>query len=208
MGTDSRTSIDVGRLLDRLAAGDEAARDLLIDRALDRLRRMTRRQRRGFPAVARWEQTDDVVQGVALRLRRALLSVRPSDPRAFFGLCAWHIRNELIQLHRKHYGREGLGAHHASPVPDSHAWHGRANNSAGDVADTTHEPGRLAQWTEVHERIAAMPDELREVTELLWYHELTHADAARVLGVATKTVSRRWREARMHIGTMLKDGGV
>jgi RNA polymerase sigma factor (sigma-70 family) len=205
MGTDTRTSIDVGRLLDRLAAGDGAARDQLIERALERLRRMARRQRRGFPAVARWEQTDDVVQGVALRLRRALPSVRPTDARAFFGLCAWHIRNELIQLHRKHYGREGLGANHASPAPDSASSRGAAG--AIDVADTTHEPGRLAEWTEVHERIAAMPDELREVTELVWYHELTHADAARVLGVATKTVSRRWRAARMHIGAAWGSAG-
>jgi RNA polymerase sigma factor (sigma-70 family) len=205
MGTETRTSLDVGRLLDRLAAGDPAARDQLIDRAMDRLRRMARRQRRGFPAVARWEQTDDVVQGVALRLRRALESVRPPDARAFFSLCAWHIRNELIQLHRKHYGREGFGANHASPAPAPDSQTSRGGGS--DVADSTYEPGKLAEWTEVHARIAAMPDELREVTELLWYHELTHADAARVLNVATKTVSRRWRAARMHIGAALGDWG-
>ena len=206
MARENDTNVDVARLLDRLERGDESARDQLVARSMDRLRVMARRQRRGFPAVARWEQTDDVVQGVALRLRRALRDVRPADPRAFFGLCSWHIRNELIQLHRKHNGREGFGANHASPPPDRPA-SGRDLPGPFDPADTTNEPAKLARWTEVHERIGALPEHLREVTELLWYQDFTHADAARVLGVAVKTISRRWREARMQVAGLL-EGGV
>ena len=207
MAREDNTNLDVARLLDRLAGGDEAARDALVARALDRLTILARRQRRGFPAVARWEQTDDVVQGVALRLRRALRDVRPADPRAFFGLCSWHIRNELLQLHRKHYGREGVGANYASPRPDR-ATKQRHDPGPHHPADTTHEPAKLARWTEVHERIAALPDDLREVTELIWYQGLTHAEAASVLGVAPKTVGRRWREARLRLAGLLDDGGV
>ena len=208
MEPQTRTSIDVGRLLDRLAAGDDAARDQLVGRALDRLTVLARGQLHRFPAVARWEQTDDVVQGVALRIRRALRDVRPADPRAFFGLCSWHIRNELLQLHRKHYGREGVGANHASPRPDRHDDDARHDPGSAHAADTTHEPAKLARWTEVHARIAAQPDELREVAELIWYQSLTHAEAARVLGVATKTVSRRWREVRLRLTGLLEEGGV
>jgi RNA polymerase sigma-70 factor (ECF subfamily) len=207
MARDNDTDVDVARLLDRLAGGDEAARDLLVARALGRLTVLARRQRRGFPAVARWELTDDVVQGVALRLRRALRDVRPADPRAFFGLCSWHIRNELLQLHRKHFGPEGVGRNHASPKPDPSAG-ARHDTGAPHPADTTHEPGKLARWTEVHERIAALPDDLREATELLWYQDLTQTDAARVLGVAVKTVARRWREARLRLAGLLREGGV
>src|SRR5688572_13992303 len=148
MAPEDQTNIDVARLLDRLAGGDEAARDLLVARALQRLTVLARRQRRGFPAVARWEQTDDVVQGVALRIRRALRDVRPADPRAFFGLCSWHIRNELLQLHRKHYGREGIGANYASPpLPQCRA-DGCRDTGPVHPADTTHEPAKLARWTE------------------------------------------------------------
>ena len=35
--------------------------------------------------------------------------------------------------------------------------------------------------------------------DLLWYRGLTHAQAAEALGVATKTVQRRWASARLLI---------
>ena len=35
--------------------------------------------------------------------------------------------------------------------------------------------------------------------DLLWYRGLTHAQAAEALGVATKTVQRRWASARLMI---------
>ena len=48
----------------------------------------------------------------------------------------------------------------------------------------------------------------REVFELIWYQDLTHADAAAVLGVATKTIQRRWREARLQLHHLLDDDRV
>jgi RNA polymerase sigma-70 factor (ECF subfamily) len=41
----------------------------------------------------------------------------------------------------------------------------------------------------------ALPEEEREVFELIWYQGLTHADAAGLLGVSTKTVQRGWQAA-------------
>lgn len=81
----------------------------------------------------------------------------------------------------------------------------RANSSENGspvedyAANSTHDPARLAEWTELHERVGTMPDEQREVFDLLWYDELTHDEAAEVLNVSTKTVSRRWREARLWV---------
>jgi RNA polymerase sigma-70 factor (ECF subfamily) len=44
-----------------------------------------------------------------------------------------------------------------------------------------------------------LPEEQREVVNLLWYDSLTHAQAAAVLGVTTKTIQRRWASARLMI---------
>ena len=42
-----------------------------------------------------------------------------------------------------------------------------------------------------------LPEEERQIMNLLWYRGLTHAQAAEALGLATKTVQRRWASARL-----------
>jgi RNA polymerase sigma-70 factor (ECF subfamily) len=79
-------------------------------------------------------------------------------------------------------------------------------------ADVTYEPGRLAQWCELHEQIAALPEEEREVCELLWYQGLTQSEAAGVLAVSERTVKRRWQTVRLKLhemfqGNFLRDDG-
>ena len=44
-----------------------------------------------------------------------------------------------------------------------------------------------------------MPEEEQEVFNLLWYEQLTHEQAAEVLGVTTRTVRRRWQDARYRL---------
>lgn len=197
------TTSQVQELLLRLADGDLTARERLIDRAMDRLTILARRQLRDFPAVARWEQTDDVVQNSALRLDRALQKLNPRTSRDFFNLCSALIRRELIQLKRKLFGPQGIGRHHASPGPQTS---GSRRGAAPDrIPDSTFDAQKLARWTELHEQIAALPHDLRQVFELIWYHDLTHREAAEVLGVAVKTVSRRWREARLKLHHLVDD---
>src|SRR5262245_49199486 len=98
--------------LDRLLAGDVAARDELLAAASKRLQRLARKMLRGYPAVGRWEQTDDVLQNATLRLCRALQEVKPQSVRSFFNLAAVQLRRELIDLARHYGGPLGAGAHH------------------------------------------------------------------------------------------------
>src|SRR6185295_13098946 len=121
------TTTDIGKLLDRFINGDETARDELVARALARLNVLAQRQLWNFPGVRRWAQADDVVQGAAQRLHRALMELRPRTPRDFFALCSQQIRRELLDLKRKLFGPEGIGKYHASPAPN-------ANGSRNDDA--------------------------------------------------------------------------
>src|SRR5688572_22008206 len=135
------TTAHVDDLLRRFASGEPAARRLIVERSLERLRVLAARQLRRFPAVQRWEQTDDVLQGAAQRLYRALESVRPANAREFFGLCSAMIRRELIDLKRSYYGPEGIGANHVSgpqrnsgtrlPRPDAHHPHDSTHDQIG-----------------------------------------------------------------------------
>ena len=109
------------RLLDGWAAGDDAARTELLERAAQRLLELTRRMFRNYPQLRRWEETDDVFQNAILRLYRSLGDVRPDSVRGFFALAATQIRRTLIDLARHHFGPEGSAARHHSDVGRSDA---------------------------------------------------------------------------------------
>src|SRR4051812_41252521 len=74
--------------IDRLRAGDESARAELLRCSCDRLVELTRRMLRRYERVRRWEETDDVVQNVAMRLYRTLEQVKPESTRDFFRLAS------------------------------------------------------------------------------------------------------------------------
>jgi RNA polymerase sigma factor (sigma-70 family) len=184
---------EIERCLARLAAGDQAAREALITCAAERLRRLARKMLASDQRVKRWEETDDVFQNSVLRLHRALASVRPASAREFFGLAALEIRRELIDLARRYYGPQGAGLREAADVvPLDQA-----------ALDTTQDPQRLAEWTELHAAIARLPAEEREAFDLLWYNELPAAEAGALLGVSERTIRRRWQQARLSLHTLL-----
>jgi len=177
-------------LLPRAVAGDEAAVDALLRRYSERLTMLTRRMLGDFQRVRRWAQTDDVMQNAMMRLLKAMREVKPQTSRDFFALATLQIRRELIDLARHYYGPEGIGANVDSRGPD--------NAEGGDPAeksDVRHEPSSLAQWTELHEQIGALPDEERDVVGLLFYQGLSQAEAAELLNLSLRTVQRRWHDA-------------
>jgi RNA polymerase sigma-70 factor (ECF subfamily) len=183
--------------IDRLRAGDETARAELLRCSCDRLVALTRRMLRRYPRIRRWEQTDDVVQNVSLRLYRTLEQVTPESTRDFLRLASLNIRRELLDLAKHYYGPHGLGRHHASHPDDSSR--GDRPPAEGDPSDETHDPSRLDAWAEFHRQVSALPDELREVFDLIWYQGLSRAEAAELIGISERTLMRRWQEARLAI---------
>ena len=135
-------------------------------------------------------ETGDVLQNALLRLVTALRETKPQSSREFLTLAALQIRRELLDLVRKFYGPQGIGANLDSAAP--------ANSDAPapeEKADLSHEPCSLAQWSELHQQINALPDEERDVVGLLFYEGLSQAEAAEVLGVSVRSVQRRWHAA-------------
>ena len=185
MAAPGQTTAQLQQWLDLLKKGDDQGRTKLLDHACERLRKLTRRMLRGYPLVRRLEQTDDVLQNAMMRLFRALLDVRPESLRHFFNLAAQQIRRELIDLARQHARLDGQVELKA------------------EVAADHDEPSTLAQWTEFHGKVEALPEDEREVFSLIWYEELTQAEVADLLKVSTRTVIRRWQHARYRLGQAL-----
>ena len=62
---------------------------------------------KGYPGVARWEQTDDVAQNALIRMDRALRAIPRRRLPDFSRLAAAQVRRELIDLARHYFGPRG-----------------------------------------------------------------------------------------------------
>jgi RNA polymerase sigma factor (sigma-70 family) len=178
-----------------MRSGDTDARRRLIEYSCDRLRGLSRKMLQRYPKVRRWEETDDVFVEAVTRLHRALETVQPESPRHFYNLAAVQIRRVLIDLARRYYGSEGMGSHHDTAA-------GRPEGEMTpkyERADSSNEPSDLAEWTEFHEQVDLLPHEEKEVFNLVWYHQMPHEQVAETLGVTTRTIRRRWQDARYRL---------
>ena len=186
------------KLIDRLKAGDAAARDELLKSACERLRRLSRKMLNSYPGVARWEKTDDVLQNAEIRLHKALKKTLPQSVKHFLNLAALHIRHELIDLARHHLGPEGAGAHHDTG-------NDRSENPNLVASQTTSDPVKLAQWREFHEQVKLLPKEEQEIFDHLWYNGLSQSETAALLNISERTLQRRWRSARLKLSRTLPE---
>jgi RNA polymerase sigma factor (sigma-70 family) len=185
-------------LIDKVLAGDEAARNALLDHACDRLLRLTRKMFHARRDLRRWTQTGDVLQDAMLRLHRALAEVKVESVRHFFNLAAVMIRRTLLDLAKHHLGPHGQGTkHHTDGQP--------ADEEGGSLHDRAEQPEDLAGWSAFHAQVEALPVEEREVVGLLFYEGLTQEEAATVLGVSLRTVKRRWQSARCSLRQQLNE---
>jgi RNA polymerase sigma-70 factor (ECF subfamily) len=194
------STIIVQRCLDRLKAGDTAARDELIRQASARLEMLTRKMMGDYRSLRRWEESGDVLQNAVVRLCRAMQEIVPPTPKDFFRFAALQIRRELIDLARHHYGPQGAAGHHASVGPNDQ------RSAAGgplDGADLSNDPAGVAQWSEFHRLVDELPEPEREVFDLLWYQGVTQDEAAVMLGISERTLRYRWRDARLRLAEAL-----
>src|SRR5262249_38664228 len=134
-----------------------------------------------------------------LRLHRALADIRPATVKDFYRLAGVQLRRVLVDLARHYFGPQGAGSNLQKPAE------GASREPAFDGESTTYEPAGLVGWGEFHQAAERLPEEEKEVFDLIWYQEQTLPDAAEVLGVSLSTVKRRWLAARLRLQDLLED---
>ena len=175
-------------------AGREAAKTGLLEASIEHLRDVAQRMLGRFPQVRRWDETDDIVQNAAIRLHRALAAVVPNDARHWMALIAVQVRRELLDLARRHASPDSHAQQHETNVAQID---GRevekialAETSDIDTLDS------LASWAQLHDIAAGLPDEDRELFDLVWYVGATQDEIAALWGCSPRTVRRRWEETK------------
>ena len=190
------------KLADARASGEGAAsaaavREQLFEIAYARVQTLAHRMIRGYPQVRRWDETADVVQAAALRLHRALETVELRDARHLLRLIALEIRRELLDLARKHIGPESAAAHHETNLlatADGVLMKvDLATDEAAEPAD------RLDPWTRLHDAVAALDADDREVFDLVWFLGATQHDIATLTGASPRTVRRQWENIKRRL---------
>lgn len=187
--------------LARLRQGDARAQEELIAYAEARFRSLASRMLKEFPNVKRWEQTDDILQTALVKLHGALQNTKPQDRQHFLRLSTLQIRRTLVDLAR-HYQGAGWKIEGNSPQ-DLDATCAPRQDAERFV--DTNEPSTLEDWTAFHEAVAKLPEQERDVFELLWYQGLSQLEASAVLEVTERTVRRYWTSARLRLSSLLKE---
>jgi len=194
----TRTTAVVQRYLDELRGHSKDASAAPIVRELleESARRLhflcTLMLRRNYPRLARPPlnlQAEEMLGAVAERLIKALRECRPANVRAFFALANQHMRWELNDLARRL-------DQHAPPV------------EMGEdlvVVERASESGLTANTRRILAALDSLDQDEREVFGLIRIQGLTHAEAASVLGVSTKTVQRRLNRGRVLLVKLLQD---
>ena len=190
------TSVAIQRYLDALPenpAAEALVRDLL-ERAVGRLRLLCAGLlHRSYPRLTQPPmnlETDELLGGVIAGLLKALREVRPTTVRQFFGLACQHMRWQLNDLARRLDERPPAAALSESHVAEPPDGTGSCLTPAG---------------RRVLEAIECLPDDEREIFDLVGIQGLTHPEAAAVVGVAEKTVQRRLNRARLLLAERLAD---
>ncbi|MBC7772057.1 MAG: sigma-70 family RNA polymerase sigma factor [Pyrinomonadaceae bacterium] len=189
------TTAAVQRYLLELA-GDAPAEPVvraLLERAVERLELLCGTLLfRSYPRLTRPPlnlQSDEMLSAVVERLLKAMREVRPQTSRQFFALATRHMRWELNDLARRLDEQT-----RAVELRDEFV---RAPESSGSVLSPN--------ARRMLETIENLPDEEREVFDLVRIQGMTQAEVADLLEVSSKTVQRRLNRGLMLLAEQLGD---
>ncbi len=172
--------------IERLRAGDRTAQEELLQATGARMRHIAHRMLQGYPGARAAADTDDVLQNTVLRLLAALREIRPVSTRDFFQLAAYLTRQELIDLLRRVVRRQ------TAPLPP-------------DIAEPGPGSEHLDAWTHFHQAVEELPDHVRDVVSLTFYHGWTQAQIAAIFEVDVRTVRRWWAAGCLRLREALQD---
>ena len=188
------SSAELQRLIDQFSQGGIKPRRELLERAVNRLRRLSAKiLGQSFPSLEAAHDVDSVVHETWMRLLPALEQTEVQTVEDFFRLAAHKIRQVLLDM---------VDRARRTSVEET------LPSNAFDASGQSSDPARLMMWGEFHQRVANLDDEQRQVFELHYYLEIPQVQIAQLLKISEKQVSRLWIKAtnRLTVGLAITDG--
>ena len=193
------TTTAIQLCLDALFEQQPNALDHLFDVCRQRLRLMINIMMNKYHRLRRWVEEEDVLQDVEIRLLKALRDIDIRSPQVFLAMAATVIRRQLIDLIRKFHHHFKL----ETPAFDQSQANGRANLPH---CLANHPNRNEGPWDEVelHELVSKLPQDLRDVFELIYYHGMTHEETAKHLGISVSSSKHKFHNAKCKLGEYWK----
>ena len=170
-------------LVKRAVDGDRAGFAALVSRHYDHI----------FRIAWKWcgsrDDAEDIAQDVCLRLARNIASF---DGNARFSTWLYRV---VLNATRDHHRRRRADAR---KVADWQADPTQALRSTSDLATDDH------RLSELWQAVRQLPEKQCDAVMLVFGEELSHADAARVLGCAEGTVSSNIHDAKKRLKLLLQ----
>jgi RNA polymerase sigma factor (sigma-70 family) len=195
MMSEEHTTVVVQRYLEALA-GDAPAEPIvraLLDESVRRLQVLCANLLyRGYPRLMHPPvnlQPDELLSAVVERLLKALRAARPGTVREFFALANQHMRWELNDLARRLDSQPVAGE----------LYEGIVLSPESSVSRLSPKGLRMLQ------AVDGLPEEEREVFDLVRIQGMTQVEAGELLGVSSKTVQRRLNRALLILSEALED---
>jgi RNA polymerase sigma factor (sigma-70 family) len=195
------TTVSVQRYLNELAGvqGDCPAepivRDLLA-RSVNRLHLICGRLlHQNYPRLTKGPlnlRSEELLSAVVERMIKAMRTVHPQTVRQFFALANQHMRWELNDMARRLDERT-----RAVALPESLAQIEPPSGSSQDGPNLRR----------IFDAIDSLPDDEREVFQLVRLQGMTKPEVAEVVGISVKTVHRRLNRSLLHLTQQLDDLG-
>ena len=189
---------ELDKSLIKLRAGDTSMVDVIIDHTAERLRKKAHEMLLGEDKIHRWSETGDIVQDATIRLHRALKTMEqdklPDNPYWYYSLAAKKIRQVIIEMGRKYSGSQGFAKNHDTK-----------DDFAVDVQPAANSEPESPKWAKLHEAVEELPSDEQDVVSMIWYQGFNQEETAEKLEIGLSTVKRRWRNAKISLGTKLKD---
>ena len=182
------TSTTVRGILAEIARDEPTAVDRLFLHVMDRLRKLSHSLFLARKDLHHFEQGEDLLQNALIRLHRAVLDLKPDSTRAFMALALQHVRWALRDLARDMQRDKRIQAI------------GEIASKSAPLHTLKAEPETLLEWQHFHSLVEELPDEEREVFDAIYYGGASQEEVAERLSVSTRTVKRRWRNARSILG--------
>lgn len=198
------------QLIEKARSGDPEARDRLLMRHRDALRRMI--EMRLDRKIQRRVDASDIVQEVLVDANRRLTDYL-ADPKMPFHLWLRHMaKDRIIDAHRRHRVSSKRSVDREENLTIGFNMDQSSVDLAAQICDTEATPAAAATMEELQRRFQAAIETMepadREVIIMRHFEQLTNQDVAAALDLSAAAASMRYLRAIRRLRTLLGEEAV